>query len=148
MKLFYEKHIFFCTNLRKEKAKISCGKHKSQELRNYMKKKVKELGIKKVRVNSSGCLNRCKLGPIVVSDPEGNWYKISSKEDVDLFIEKKSSPKNTPVTPLICNKFFISKLFVSSRFKISKGPLFDTFLPGRNFNEFGLGVFSVCINIS
>ena len=86
MKLFYEKHIFFCTNLRNEK--ISCGSHKSQELRNYMKKRVKELAIKKVRINSSGCLNRCKLGPIVVSYPEGKWYKISSKEDVDLFIEE------------------------------------------------------------
>ena len=88
MKLFYEKHIFFCTNLRKEKEKISCGNYKSQELRNYMKKRVKELAIKKVRVNASGCLNRCKLGPIVVSYPEGNWYKISSKEDVDLFIDE------------------------------------------------------------
>ena len=88
MKLFYEKHIFFCTNLRKDKEKISCGKHNSQELRNYMKKRVKELAIKKVRVNSSGCLNRCKLGPIVVSYPEGSWYKISSKEDVDLLEEE------------------------------------------------------------
>ena len=87
MKLFYDKHIFFCTNLREDKNKISCGKHKSQELRDYMKKRVKELAIKKVRINSSGCLNRCKLGPIVVSYPEGNWYKITSKEDIDLFIE-------------------------------------------------------------
>ena len=41
-----------------------------------------------VRVNSSGCLNRCKLETIVVSYPEGNWCKISTKEDVDLFIEE------------------------------------------------------------
>ena len=87
MKLFYDKHIFFYFNLREDKNKISCGKHKSQELRDYMKKKVKELAIKKVRINSSGCLNRCKLGPVVVSYPEGNWYKITSKEDIDLFIE-------------------------------------------------------------
>ena len=86
MKLFYEKHIFFCTNLRKDKEKISCEKHKSQELRNYMKERVKELAIKKERINSSVCLNKCKLGPIVFSCPEDNWYKISSKEDVDLFI--------------------------------------------------------------
>ena len=88
MKLFYEKHIFFCTNLRKDKNKISCGKYNSQELRNYMKKRVKELAIKKVRVNSSGYLNRGKLGSIVVSYPESNWYKISTKEDVDLFIDE------------------------------------------------------------
>ena len=89
MKLFYEKHIFFCPNLREDKDKISFGKHRSQELRNYMKKRVKELAIKKGRINSSGCLNKFKLGPIVFSCPEGNWYKISSKEDVDLFIVKE-----------------------------------------------------------
>ena len=88
MKLFYDKHIFFCTNYRKEEKKISCGRHNSEALRNYMKEKVKELAIKNVRINSSGCLNRCKLGPIVVSYPEGKWYKITNKEDVDLFIDE------------------------------------------------------------
>jgi (2Fe-2S) ferredoxin len=101
MKLFYEKHIFFCTNLRKEK--VSCGKHNSQELRDYMKKRVKELAIKKVRINSSGCLNRCKLGPLVVSYPEGNWYKISSKEDVDLFIDELLIKRRTFKKNLIEN---------------------------------------------
>ena len=51
-------------------------------------KKIKELGIKKARVNSSGCLNKCKLGPIVVFYPKGYWYKISSKEDADLSLEE------------------------------------------------------------
>ena len=103
MKLFYEKHIFFCTNVRKDKNKVFCGNHNSLELRNYIKNKVKELAIKKVRVNSSGCLNRCKLGPTVVSYPEGNWYKISSKNDVDLFIEELFIKKNTFKKNLIKN---------------------------------------------
>ena len=30
MKLFYEKHIFFCTNLGKDKDKISCGSIKAK----------------------------------------------------------------------------------------------------------------------
>ena len=88
MKLFYDRHIFFCTNLRADHKKASCGKHHSIELRNYMKKKVKELGLKKIRINSSGCLNRCKLGPILVSYPEGHWYKVSNKKEVDLIIEE------------------------------------------------------------
>ena len=103
MKLFYEKHIFFCTNLRKDKDKLSCGKHKGQGLRNYMKKKVKELAIKKVRVNSAGCLNRSKLGLIVVSYPEGNWSKILSKEDVDLFIDELLIKRKTFKKNLIEN---------------------------------------------
>ena len=61
-----------------------------------MKKKVKELGIKRVRVNSSGCLNRCKLGPVLVVYPEGKWYKVTKKEEVDtlindLLINKKAA---------------------------------------------------------
>jgi len=80
MKLFYEKHIFFCKNTRKDKNKISCGISDSSKLRNYMKKKV--------RINSSGCLNRCKLGPLLVSYPEGDWYRVSKKEEIDLLIEE------------------------------------------------------------
>ena len=88
MKLFYDKHIFFCTNLRKDKNKISCGAFNSRELRIYMKKKVKELRIKGVRINASGCLNRCKLGPVLVAYPRGAWFKIRNKKDIDLFIEE------------------------------------------------------------
>ncbi len=78
-------------------------KYKSQELRNYMKKRVKELAIKKVWVNSSGCLNRCKLRPTVVSYHEGNWYKISTREDVDLFIDELLIKRKTFKKNLIEN---------------------------------------------
>ncbi|MAZ79986.1 MAG: 2Fe-2S ferredoxin [Gammaproteobacteria bacterium] len=88
MKLYYEKHIFFCTNLREDKNKVSCGAFNSAELRIYMKKKVKESGIKGVRINASGCLNRCKLGPILVAYPKGVWFKVKNKKDIDLLIEQ------------------------------------------------------------
>ena len=68
-----------------------------------MKKRVKELAIKKVRVNSSGCLDRCKLTPRVVSYPEGNWYKISTKQDVDLFIDELLVKRKTFKKNLIEN---------------------------------------------
>tara|TARA_B100000073_G_C23481565_1_gene471763 strand:+ start:41 stop:352 length:312 start_codon:yes stop_codon:yes gene_type:complete len=87
MQNFYKKHIFFCTNQRKDKNKRSCGGEKVDNLRLYMKKKIKSNGIKRVRVNSSGCLNRCKKGPLMVIYPEGVWLKVTNKEDVDLIIE-------------------------------------------------------------
>ena len=110
MKLFYEKYIYFFTNLRKDKKKISYGKHKSQELRNHMKKKVKALAINKVRANSSGRVYRFKLGPIVVSHPEGNWHKTYSREDVDLFIyelliKRRTSKKN--LIEIKCKKQYL-----------------------------------------
>ena len=88
MKLFYDKHIFFCTNLREDKNKVSWEAFNSSELRMYMKKKVKEVGIKGVRINSAGCLNRCKLGLILVAYPKGVWCKVKNKKDIDLLIEQ------------------------------------------------------------
>ena len=64
MSLFYDKHIFFCTNQRNDKKKKSCGSQNILKLRNYMKEKIKAAGLKSIRVNTSGCLNRCKKGPL------------------------------------------------------------------------------------
>ena len=60
-----------------------------------------------------------------------------------LLIDKKSSPKNTPVTPLIDKRFLTNSLSVSSFFVTSKEPLLDTLFPGKNFRELGFGVISV-----
>ena len=86
---------FFCIKIRKDKNKISCGTHNSEELRNYMKNRVKKLAIKKVRINPPGFLNKCKLGLIVLSYPEGKWIKNSSKEEVNLFIEEPLIKRKT-----------------------------------------------------
>ena len=56
--------------------------------RDYMKVRAKELGLKHVRVNLAGCLDRCELGPCVVIYPEGVWYKIGSPADVDAVLEQ------------------------------------------------------------
>lgn len=87
MNNYYKKHIFFCTNRRTEKNKRSCGSEVIDNLRSYMKEKIKLLGIKGIRVNSSGCLNRCKRGPLLVIYPEGVWLKVTNKKDIDLIIE-------------------------------------------------------------
>jgi (2Fe-2S) ferredoxin len=36
-----------------------------------------------VRINNAGCLDRCELGPTIVIYPEGIWYRVPTKEDVD-----------------------------------------------------------------
>ena len=60
-----------------------------------------------------------------------------------LLIDKKSAPRNTPVTPWIDKRFLTNSLSVSSFFVTSKEPLLDTFFPGKNLSELGLGVTSV-----
>ena len=48
-----------------------------------MKARAKELGLKAVRINSAGCLDRCELGPTMVIYPEGVWYSPKSVADID-----------------------------------------------------------------
>ena len=81
---YYRHHVFMCTNVRPERHPRGCCSSKgSVKLRDYAKARAKELGLKDVRVNSAGCLDRCELGPTMVIYPEGVWYTYSSTEDVD-----------------------------------------------------------------
>src|ERR1700744_2031200 len=85
--MFYHSHIFCCTNRREPGAKRGCCAEKGAEgLRDYMKARVKELGLKRVRVNAAGCLDRCELGPCMVIYPEGVWYACKTQADVDALI--------------------------------------------------------------
>ena len=82
--LFYERHVFMCINTREPGHKRGCCSEKgSVELRDYMKAKAKQLGIKGVRVNASGCLDRCEIGPNMVIYPDGVWYRCTSFEEID-----------------------------------------------------------------
>jgi len=82
----YKYHLFFCTHSRDD-GTAHCEQHGAQSMRDYAKQRVKELKIKKVRVNNAGCLNRCALGPMLVVYPEGVWYRYDSKEDIDEIID-------------------------------------------------------------
>jgi len=89
--MYYQRHIFFCTNRRADDAeRPSCAYCGSPELREYAKQRIKELGLAgegKVRVNTSGCLDRCEEGPTCVVYPEGVWYTYVDELDIDDIIE-------------------------------------------------------------
>ncbi|MDE0309500.1 MAG: 2Fe-2S iron-sulfur cluster-binding protein [Acidiferrobacterales bacterium] len=52
-----------------------------------MKRRAKQLGIDDVRVNNSGCLERCELGPTMVIYPDGVWYHYESESDIDEILD-------------------------------------------------------------
>jgi (2Fe-2S) ferredoxin len=86
--LFYRKHVFCCTNTRPPGHPRGCCSAKgSEKLRNYMKVRAKELGLKDVRINAAGCLDRCELGPTMVIYPEGVWYRYDSTADLDEILD-------------------------------------------------------------
>ena len=85
---YFDFHIFCCTNRREVGNERGCCASKgSTELRDYMKFRVKQLGIAKARVNNAGCLDRCEHGPTVVIYPEGTWYSCKTKADIDEVID-------------------------------------------------------------
>ena len=98
---FYQLHVFCCINQRHEKhPRGSCANRGSVKLRDYMKARVKELGLLDIRINSAGCLDRCELGPAVVVYPDGIWYRMENRNDVDDILEQHLQGGN-PVDRLL-----------------------------------------------
>ena len=82
--LYYEVHIFVCVNERPAKHRRGCCSRKgSRLLCDYMCRRGMALGLRQIRVNHTGCLNRCELGPTMVIYPEGVWYSCKTEEDID-----------------------------------------------------------------
>lgn len=85
---YFRAHVFVCCNRRPEgHRRGSCAARGSEELRDYMKVRAKELGLTAVRVNQAGCLDRCEFGPTMVIYPEGIWYSPKTREDVDAILQ-------------------------------------------------------------
>ena len=85
----FDKHVFFCTNQR-ENGKDCCRNRGAEEAYDYVKNKVRELGISggknSIRINSAGCLDRCDDGPVIVIYPEATWYTFVDDKDLDEII--------------------------------------------------------------
>lgn len=88
-KLFYRQHVFCCINTRPEgHIRGCCSSKGSEKLQNYMKSRCQQLGINDLRINTSGCLNRCELGPTMVIYPDGVWYHYETEQDIDEIIDQ------------------------------------------------------------
>ena len=85
---FYRLHVFICTNRRPDdNPRGSCAAKGSEALREHLKDAQKRLGLKDVRINSAGCLDRCGLGPVMVIYPEGIWYSFNTIADMDEILD-------------------------------------------------------------
>ena len=86
MGIGYSIHVFVCENQREPgHHRGSCADKGSRELRGWFKDLMREHGVLKPlgRANRAGCLNYCELGPTVVVYPQGVWYSVKTKEDVE-----------------------------------------------------------------
>ena len=82
---YFERHIFFCLNERKN-GEACCAHLQAQQAFDHCKAQVTAAGLSgpgQVRVNKAGCLDRCSAGPVAVVYPEAVWYSYVDNADID-----------------------------------------------------------------
>jgi (2Fe-2S) ferredoxin len=87
---YYRRHVFFCCNKR-DAPEACCADRGSVEMQAYAKSRIKALGLNgkgNVRMNKSGCLDRCEEGPVLVVYPDSVWYTYVDRADIDEIIDR------------------------------------------------------------
>ena len=87
---YFQRHVFFCCNERDAPDKC-CASAGAAKMQKYAKDRVKSLNLSgpgKVRINRSGCLDRCEEGPCLVVYPEAVWYTYVDRDDIDEIIDR------------------------------------------------------------
>ena len=82
------RHIFLCCDQTKPKC---CDKQASLQAWDYLKKRLKELGLSEqggIFRTKANCLRICAGGPIAVVYPEGAWYGGCVPEVLEEIIQR------------------------------------------------------------
>ena len=83
-------HIFVCGSYRPTGAAGVCHKKESPSILQHLTMEAEDRGLADVMISSTGCMNRCEKGPLMVVYPAGSWYGEVDEEKIDTILDALS----------------------------------------------------------
>jgi (2Fe-2S) ferredoxin len=80
-------HILVCGSYRQGSAQGVCHKKGSMNLLAFFEQEAADRGLDGVRVSSTGCLQICDEGPVVVVYPENSWYRKVDEQAAEAILD-------------------------------------------------------------
>jgi (2Fe-2S) ferredoxin len=93
-------HIFVCGSYRQTGAQGVCHKKESAQLLQHLTMEVQDRGLDDVMVSSTGCMNLCDSGPVLVVYPEGHWYKHATVQTAEEILDSLEERNPLPAATL------------------------------------------------
>jgi (2Fe-2S) ferredoxin len=82
-----KKHIFVCGSFRRGTPQGVCHKKESARLLEFFEQEINDREMDGVMVSSTGCLQICDEGPVVVVYPQNVWYGKVTEQGAEAILD-------------------------------------------------------------
>jgi (2Fe-2S) ferredoxin len=90
-----EHHFFVCASFRVGgEPQGMCSNKKACDLLGYLENEIIDRGLDAM-VTSTGCLNMCEQGPVMITYPGGQWFGGVDEEKLDAILDAIEDGEST-----------------------------------------------------